>query len=157
MKKNFPLVLFVILIFGVVTAFFLGSNKKGMSVSKSKADVQKSETSSDVSADFPLSVNSQSVTSAYVHYYLTGTISEVKNDGGYEIILDSSETNLPALIIGERTRISRITPPYSESTSQLMAASDLKEGLVVDISIEYDLRNKNWNILDVFVPTDKNP
>lgn len=102
----------------------------------------------------PLSLDHSQVTSALLHYFLTGTIKSVK---GNQIYLDTKGDNsLPSLIISPETRISKITLPYSASTSVSITVRELRPGQTVDISVEYDLRSKTWLLRDVFLPTERN-
>lgn len=160
MKKQFPLILFLVLVAVLVAVFYWNGGKK-LTGQDAGTETQKTDASANNSASnplLPLSVDSKAVTGALVHYFVSGKIKEIKEaNEGKQLVLDSEEKNLPMLVIGDKTRISKITPPYSENTSKFIKIDELKPGMVVDLSIEYDLRSKMWSLQDVFVPADRNP
>lgn len=108
--------------------------------------------------ELPISLTSPNVGQVLVHYFLTGTIKKLENSTeGTQIIVDTKDQSIPKITLTNQTRISKIAPPYSAETSLPLRISDLKAGVNIDISAEYDLREKIWIIRDVFVPTDRNP
>ena len=107
--------------------------------------------------ELPVAIDDPKVGSVFIHYFFSGKIEKLKKTKeGLEISLDSDNGTIPLFTVVKDTRISRISPPYSASTSQPIASTSLKTGLYVDISTEYDVRSKTWTVHDVFVPTDKN-
>ncbi len=104
----------------------------------------------------PIAIDNPNTGSVLLHYFLSGTLEEVKNTKDGYVISLSGAKDLPLLLLGSNTRISRITPPYGADSSVPLTVENLKKGMAIDISLEYDLRSSLWMIHDVFVPTDKN-
>lgn len=144
-------------------AFYFGQNRMNLDdldVGKSSDQRQSvspspSATSSET-ANYPIALDNKQVTGAYARYFVTGKIKEIKaNDTGSELVLEQMD-GIPQLIIGQNTRVSRISLPYSAQTTVPIKVGDLAVGMVVDVSMEYDLKNKTWNTWDVYVPADRN-
>ncbi|TSC61885.1 MAG: hypothetical protein G01um101448_489 [Parcubacteria group bacterium Gr01-1014_48] len=111
-----------------------------------------------VLSDFPIPLDHPNVGSVFVHYFLTGTIDQIKNvSEGTQIVLEGAQKTLPQIIATKESRISRISQPYSDTTLTIIRASDLRKGMQTDISIEYELRSRLWIVRDIFIPTDRNP
>ena len=112
-----------------------------------------------LSSDFPIPLDHPNIGSVLVHYFLTGTIDQVKKvPEGTQIVLGGEDQKmLPRIIATKESRISRISKPYSDTTRKVMRADDLRAGMQTDISIEYDLRSHLWIVQDVFIPVDRNP
>lgn len=118
--------------------------------------IAQSPTNTSLELPFPLE-NPHVAGEAFIHYFFTGTLKEIKNTAvGKEIILDIQGAPAPQFLVTPETRISRITPPYSEQTSQRIRLEDLKAGHNLNISAEYSLTTKQWFTRDVFLPTDRN-
>lgn len=110
----------------------------------------------DRSVILPVGLDNPNVGSVRAHYFMAGTIKEVKSlPDGYEIVLANSKY-LPKIVVNNGVRVSKITPPYNSAAPVPFPAKDLKPGMVIDISLEYELASEVWIIQDVFVPTDKN-
>lgn len=104
----------------------------------------------------PIPLNNPAVGSALIHYFISGSVQSVGSvDGGHQLVLANSN-DLPILLINSDVRISQITPPYGANSSKSITVSSLKQGMNVDISMEYELGTNTWIIRDIFVPTDKN-
>ncbi len=105
----------------------------------------------------PVPVDGPNVGSAFVHYFFTGSVKEVKKSGdGSVLVLYTTNDAIPEFPLAADTRIARISQPYSAETSRMVSVNELKTGLVVDVSAEFDLRSGQWLTRDVFIPTDKN-
>ena len=105
----------------------------------------------------PVPVDGPNIGSAFVHYFFTGSVKEVKKSGdGSLLVLYVTNDAIPEFPLAPDTRIARISQPYSAETSRMVSVSELKAGLVVDVSAEYDLRSGQWLTRDVFIPTDRN-
>lgn len=110
------------------------------------------------SIELPIKLNEPVVGSMFLHYFLSGAIKNVeKVDGQYLVTLVEDSGSLPSITIDQETRVSKISAPYNEKTTEKISPARLKKGLKIDISTEYDLRAKQWFTRDIFVPTDKNP
>lgn len=106
----------------------------------------------------PIAVDNSNITGAYAHYYITGRVREVlKTETQSELVLDLDDESLPKLVIDTATRFWTIKLPYSTQNMKAAALSDIAAGKTVDVSIEYDLRAKNWIVRDVYLPEDRNP
>lgn len=98
------------------------------------------------------------MSSAFLHYFFHGKIKEIqKTADDSRIILEDTDSALPAFVITPTTRISLIAPPYNASTVSPLSLSKLHAGAEIELSMEYDLRSTTWRVQDVFVPTDRNP
>ena len=105
----------------------------------------------------PVPIDGPNVGGAFAHYFFTGSVKEVKKSGeGSVLVLYVTNDAIPEFPLGPDTRIARISQPYSAETSRMVSVNELKAGLVVDVSAEYDLRSGQWLTRDVFIPTDRN-
>ncbi len=117
-----------------------------------------SKTESSEGLTLPVPLTNKNIQGAYVHYFFTGTIKSLAPAGdNTDLVLEGADTDLPTFTITDKTRLHTIKPPYGSENAVNIKTSDLKTGLVVDISAEYDLKNKIWLLRDVFVPEDRNP
>lgn len=145
MEKKPGLAIFIILliILGIVA---------GNKYSKQKGEENVKIGDSMTSLELPIALDNPNVGSTLIHYFLRGTIQEVKNisSGSNQLILEDS--SLPDLIISSETRISQITMPYDGTEPVTKTITDLKPGLNIDLSIEYDINIKQWFLRDVYLP-----
>jgi guanyl-specific ribonuclease Sa len=107
-----------------------------------------------VSADDP---NVQNVLPNYsatlIRYSFTGTIAELTpTKDGIQMNFKNQSTVLPVIMITKDTRVSKITGGKVTA----ITSADLKTGLVVDITMDYEKTQKVWYLRDIFVPTDRN-
>lgn len=107
-------------------------------------------------ASLPIALNNPSVSSAKIHYYIFGTIKEIKTTSEGQLIVLNNTQETPPLVLDTGVRISKITPPYNINPAVPLTVKDLKVGTVIDVSLEYDLNSGVWSMLDVFVSTDRN-
>ena len=106
--------------------------------------------------NMPFLLNDPSQGSVLLHYFINGSVKQIKNTAqGAQIILSNADSSYPPFIIAKDTRISKITPPYA-SNNVPITVSDLKPGNNIIISIEYDLTQQVWLMRDVLLPTDHN-
>ena len=104
----------------------------------------------------PIAPNNPNVSATKVQYFVYGTIADIKTvSQGSEIFLANSK-DIPSLVIKSGVRISKITPPYNLNPAIPLTVKDLKTGMVVDLSLQYDVVSQSWVLLDVFVSTDRN-
>ncbi len=104
-------------------------------------------------SNFPISLSDPSIGQAFVHYFINGKIAALES-GNNIIVLDNA--SLPKFTLSGESRVSKLTPPYGAQSSMAEARNELKAGLNIIISAEYDLRSKAWIVRDVYIPTDKN-
>ena len=101
---------------------------------------------------FPIALTEPGLGQVFVHYFINGKITALEN--GNLIVLENS--NLPKFQLSPETRVSKLTPPYGSQSSIIVSKNELKPGLNIIISAEYDVRSKEWIVRDVYIPTDKN-
>lgn len=151
-KKNLPLITLGFLV--IVLVYLVSVNKNKLFKPSLISTAQTSSTTP--SSDLPVSINSQNVGGVLIHYYFTGKLKEFKKTAlGTQIVYENADTSLPALVVGANTRVERITPPYAQNAVNI-SVDTLKVGQTIDVSAEYDLRVGTWNVLDVFMATDRN-
>lgn len=157
MSKSGLFVTFIILllILGGVAWYSKVDVKNWQSLFSNK--VEKSEpVVDDTNVVLPVGVNNPNVTGVRVHYFMEGVIKEIKgHPEGFEVTLNNAN-NLPPIIIKTGVRLSKITPPYNSNVPAPFLFKDLKPGLTIDVSLEYELATQKWIVHDIFVPTDKN-
>lgn len=110
--------------------------------------------------DAPVSLGSPNVGLVFVHYFFSGSIKELKNvEGGTELILDSTNPEMPRIVLTPQIPISKVVvpPPAVPVPPKNLKIQDLKPGQNVDVSMEFDPVLKNWVVLGVFLPSNKNP
>lgn len=163
MKKYFPLIVFIILVAAIAFVFF-GGRKNIFNFSAKIESKENQETFSPQPSfnpsfpALPIGLDTPGVRAAYARYFLTGKIKEINTtDSGREIIFDTTDASLPKIVTDGQTRFWRISAPYSQETMTAAETSDIVSGMIVDISIEYDLAAKTWIVRDVYVPDDRNP
>ena len=154
---------FIFLVLAIVAAFHFGYKNKIFSFpAKSEvvgkiADASPSASPAAPDASWPIPLNNPSVTAVYAHYYFSGKIKEInKTDKGSEIVLETADEKIPHLLVDKETRYSRISLPYSTATMRPIKFGDIVQGMVIDVSVEYDIRGKSWIVRDVYVPDDRN-
>jgi len=151
--------IFVLLVAGLVVLLVAGPARVRTFFAARGANQKIAALSDEGPLVLPIPLSHPRVSSVMIHYFLTGVVQEVRQvQGGSELVLrDTLQGNgFPVLLIAPETRVERISPPYGQNTSKITKTSDLKPGLTVDLSIEYDLRAKSWGLRDVFIPTDRN-
>ena len=151
-KNNFPIITLSLLI--LLLVYLVNVNKSKLFQSTNSSVISQTELSSK--PDFPVSIESKNVNGVLIHYYFTGKLKELKKTSlGTQIIYEDADQTLPALVAGPKTRVEKITPPYELNAINININS-LKVGQIIDISAEYDVRSNTWNVLDVFLATDRN-
>lgn len=104
---------------------------------------------------FPVEPGATNVGQVFLHYFFEGSLKSVyKSATSSELVLENPD--LPKILVDQAVRISKIKPPYQHTAPILAGQKDLKVGVYVIISAEYDLNSKSWIIRDVFIPIDKN-
>lgn len=100
--------------------------------------------------NLPLNLNNRNITTVYLAYNFFGPIKELKKvPDGVQIILDTSEENLPLFLVNDRdTKIFIVKNDRQVPTS----IDDLKPGLQVAISTTYDLKYHIWVTRTIHIP-----
>lgn len=106
--------------------------------------------------ELPIARDNPNVGSVLLHYFITGVLKEVKTTDGKTVLILKNSSGLPEILLQPQTRISRITPPYESNTPIPLSVKDLRAGMNIDISMEYNVGSKSWATSDVFIATDKN-
>ncbi len=151
MLRRILIISFLVLIVSIFIVFWF---KKGM---RFLPDPNKNTTKQPAMFSLPIPLDNPRIESLFVHYFLGGEIEGlVPQDNNLIIQFKSAEVQIPEIVVTNETRVWRISPPYTEASSVRLNKSNLKVGQIIDISIEYDLRASNWNVRDVFIPTDRN-
>ncbi len=151
MKKYTPFVTLFILLCVLGYLLFAGKQRSVDNTFPSLKNNTKTSTFS-----LPVSQDSPNVTSVLAHYFFTGKVKKLqKVENGTKIIYENADSKLPELVVTDKTRVSKITPPY-ETNHSFININDIHPGQIIDISAEYDVRSSSWNILDVFFATDRN-
>lgn len=154
MKKYIPIIIFISLF--LILGYLVFKNKntsvktETLSENNTQVNVQENKYNLPVKRDSP------NVGSVLIHYFFTGTLKELqKTIGGTRIVFADADPSLPDIIVTDKTRVQKITPPY-ESNAISININTLKSGQYIDVSAEFDVRTGTWNILDVYLATDRN-
>ena len=154
-KQNIWLVLFII----VCLLFVINYQKQSKllkSVNNLRQDVNLKEvekvTTLIEKIDLPVPIGSPSVGATYIHYFFTGKVKEIKPflDGGVELVLESENLKLPKILVSPTTSVQKISsqnPRYPVN----MKLSDIKVGLQIDASMEFDPVLKNWIMFNIIL------
>lgn len=149
------IIAFVVLVVGVAAVVVAGLMR--VPKEEPRQAVNGTPNGGSPSLGVPIAIDGPNIGGAFVHYFFTGSVKEVKKSAeGSVLVLYVTNDAIPEFPIASDTRVSRISQPYSAETSRPIGLSELKAGLVVDVSAEYDLRSGQWFTRDVFIPTDRN-
>lgn len=135
--KNFPIFIFFILLSATIAVNFpnIKSFLKKVPIT---ADVDKAG-----KIELPVSLNNRNVNNVYLTYTFFGPIKEVKKlPDGTEIILETSEKDLPQFIITQKdVKIFKVGQGTNITPAGI---DDLRKGAHVSISTTYDLKTHLW-------------
>ncbi len=107
--------------------------------------------SQDIKQDamMPYSAQAPSVKWAIINYGLYGKITDIKpNTSSLELIMDFSANSSPKVIITKETKV-------TAADNKEVAATDLKKGQSLMISIRYDVKKKAWTTTGITVLATK--
>ena len=136
-SRNFPIFIFFVLLTAIL-AVNSNSIKSFLKKAPITAEVDKTR-----KIEPPVSLNNRNVNNAYLAYTFFGPIKETKKlSAGTEIILETSEKDLPQFIVDQDvTKIFKF-----EENKNIIGATieDLRKGARVSISTTYDLKTHLW-------------
>lgn len=132
----------------ILSLVYLNQNKPLSEKDKSLSENIPVQTNDKI--NLPLNLNSRNITTVYLAYNFFGPIKELRKvPDGVQIILDTSEENLPLFLVNDRdTKIFIIKNDRQLPTS----IDDLKPGLQVAISTTYDLKYHIWVTRTIHIP-----
>ena len=134
--KNLPFFVFFILLIAIIAVNSVQIKPFFTKTSKT----QELDKASKI--ELPVSLDNRNVNNVYLAYTFLGPIKEIKKVSPIEIILETSEKNLPQFVITqEDTKIFRVGQDTNITSADI---DDLKEGLHVSISTTYDLKTHLW-------------
>lgn len=148
---------FVVLIVGIAAVVIAGLLRVPKDDSPSVPAGEQAPAAGAAVSGLPVPIDGANVGGVFAHYFFTGAVKEVRRTAeGSVLVLYVTNDKIPEFPLAADTRIARISQPYSAETSRMVSVAELKAGLVVDVSAEYDLRSGQWFTRDVFIPTDRN-
>ncbi|HEY5601372.1 MAG TPA: hypothetical protein VIK81_04810 [Patescibacteria group bacterium] len=142
--KYFPQILFVILILLIILVLIVKVAFKDKFPDKKlfKPTDQKQTIVTPTQITLPVSLSNRNLGSVYLAYNFFGPVKEIKNiSQGKQLILNTSDSDLPTFVINDRTGIFKIENDKSVTTKNV---NDLKSGQRVSISTTYDLKSLTW-------------
>ena len=160
LNQKKPLIISAVILGGaliVSLAVIFGPKLKNFSPQGKKIMIGDTTSTENIDAgdsqNYPIALNEPGVGQAFIHYFIEGKITAIEGQQD-TIVLDNPK--LPKFQLGAETRIAKMSPPYGSQNSTIIKQGELKAGLNIIISAEFELRSQQWLVRDVFVPTDKN-
>lgn len=117
---------------------------------QSQKDTNPSPTIQTASINLPVPLDNPNIRQVSLFYSFYGRVKLIETIGDdMQLILDSSDTNLPAFILNSKN--SQIMKFDGSGSYKPASADTLKTGLTVNIQMMYDLRLHTWKLTRVYI------
>ncbi len=145
----------IVLVAGIALLFVL-PNRDGLS-NQNNGGESNSRITGGKSIELPIPLSNKYVTSALLLYFFEAPVKEyVKIDEGYKLTLGASKKDIPSFIITDKATILRLSEDSTQKVGGVPQTAqsqmeDIKEGQIVQVGANYDLRRKQWNVAGVTI------